>query len=412
MKKAKKTDGLSAILRASLDESNPAAQWEDVSKLRAWIKNPKDHKKNLPDIVLSMQTFGWGRPVVARLADCEIIAGHGAILAAEQLGITRAPIRFVDLEERLAHGLALADNRIQEKSGYNKPNLLEALAEQRGHVPTFQATGYKYEDYFGEKKPPAGEDDIPEAPKTSHTKVGDVWKCGEHLVVCGDSFDAKIRSLALSTKLVDVIVTDPPYAIYGSSTGIGADIADDKMIRPFMDRVAMIIATHLKEFGHAYVCCDWRSWSSLWDSVRHHQLAGKNMIVWDKGNQGMGAMYQQCHELTMFLARVPPPKAMTSTTKRGQRVIHGKSNVMRIDRPRGEDRKHNAAKPVELFRNFIENSTDEGETVVDFFCGSGTTLIAAEQTKRKAILFDLEPVEVDKTVLRWEGLTNRKAKKL
>jgi hypothetical protein len=409
MKIVKKGPQLSAVLLKSLDESKPAAQWEDVSVLRAWIKNPRDHKKNVAEIMTSVQTFGWGRAVTARLADKEIIAGHGAVLAAEQLGIKRIPVRYLDLEERLAHGMSLADNQIATKSTYKKDTLLEALSEQRSHIPTFTATGFKYEDFFGEKKPKPGEDDIPAAPKTPISKVGDVWKCGQHFVVCGDSFDEKVRALVLKKKLVDCVVTDPPFAIYGSSSGIGKDIADDKMVMPFFDQTAMIIATHLKEFGHAYVCCDWRSWSALWGAVRHHQLAGKNMIVWDKGNQGMGAMYQQCHELAMFLARVPPPKAMVTTTKHGHRTIHGKANVMRINRPTGEDRQHNAAKPVELFRYFIENSTDEGDTVVDFFCGSGTTLIAAEQTNRKSISFDLEPVEVDKTVLRWEAATERKA---
>lgn len=412
MKKVQKTPVLTEVLLRSLDESNPAAQWEDVDKLKPWIKNPKDHRKNVPDIVTSMKTFGVGRPIIARKANREIIAGHGELLAAEMLGIRRMPVRYVDLEERLAHGLSLADNRIQEKSGYVKDTLLEALSEQRVDVPTFQATGFNYEDYFGEKKIKPGEDDIPQAPKKPTTKLGDVWKCGEHLVVCGDSFNPKVRALVLTDKLVDLVVTDPPFAIYGSSTGIGADIADDKMIQPFMDSVMMTIGTHLKEFGHGYVCCDWRSWATLWNAARHHSLAVKNKIIWDKGNQGMGSMYQQCYEETMFLARVPPPKAMTSTTKRGHRLVQGKSNVIRINRPTGEDRKSNAAKPVELFRYFIENSSDEGETVVDFFCGSGTTLIAAEQTKRKAILFDVEPTEVDKTVLRWELATERKAQRL
>ena len=407
-KKAVASESLSPI-----DESKPAAVWVDISKLKNWQNNPKKHSPGqVSDLVTSIKTFGWGRPVLAREEDSEIIAGHGSVLAAEQLGLKRIPVRFLNLSERLAHGLALADNKLAEGSRWDNERLPVVLEEQKVDVRVFEATGFKYEDWFPEDKK-GDEDALPEAPKEPIVQAGQVWQCGEHLVVCGDSHRPETLARAgLKPASVDLVLTDPPYANYGTSTGIGANIADDKMVRPFFDATFMVIGEYVKEFGHVYVCCDWRSWARVWDSALRAQIVPKNCIVWDKGNQGMGSMYQQCHELVYFGARTPPPKSMRSNTNKGTRMVRGKSNVFRANRPVGEERQHNAAKPVVLFRYFIENSSDEGEFVVDFFGGSGTTMIAAEQTKRRAVTFDVLPAECDKMILRWEKLSGRKAHKL
>lgn len=396
-----------------IDESKPAAVWMDLDKLRNWKNNPKKH--TTPDIAAiakSIQTFGWGEPILAREEDNEIIAGHGRVLAADQLGIKRGPVRLMSLSERLAHGLALADNKVAEGSRWDKELLPIVLEEQRVDVRVFEATGFSYEDWFPEDKPAVDEDALPDAPKEPIVKEGDMWRCGQHVVVCGDCHRPEVLALALKPSSVDLVVTDPPYANYGTSTGIGADIADDKMVRPFFERTFMIIGEHVKEFGHVYVCCDWRSWARIWESANRAQIVPKNMIVWDKGDQGMGSMYQQCHELVYFGARTPPPKSMRSTTKKGTRMVRGKSNVFRANRPSGEERQHNAAKPVAMIRYFIENSSDEGDLVVDFFGGSGTTMIACEQTKRRCIVFDIKASECDKMILRWEKVAGAKARKV
>jgi DNA modification methylase len=393
----------------TLDDSGPAAEWVEVSKLKPWIKNPRAHSDaDVESIIKSIRAFGWGEPLLARKEDGELIAGHGRVLAAERLGIKRVPVRYMDLSERLAHGLALADNKVAEKSRWDKELLPVALEEQRVDVRVFEATGFSFEEHYPEDKPVVDEDAVPEAPKVPITKLGDVWQCGDHLVVCGDSFRPETRAMA-ALQRVDLVVTDPPYGIFGSSTGIGTDITDEKMVRPFYEQTFAIIAEHLKDFGHAYTCCDWRSYAIVWDASKRMRCIPKNLIVWDKGDQGMGSMYQQCYELVAFFAKTPPPKGMKSTSKKGHRVIKGKPNVFRAHRVSGEERQHNAAKPVAMFRYFMENSSDEGQLVVDFFAGSGTMLIAAEQTKRRSVSFDIEPSECDKMILRWQKLTGRTA---
>lgn len=395
-----------------IDDSKPAAVWVDVAKLKPWAKNPKKHgEPSVESIMKSIQTFGWGAPLLAREEDGELIAGHGRVIAAERLGIKRVPVRYLNLSERLAHGLALADNKVAEKSRWDGQLLPQVLEEQRVDVRVFEATGFDYEEWYPEKQA-TDEDHVPETPKEPNAQAGDVWQCGNHLVICGDSHRDEVRALAgLKTGMVDLVVTDPPYAMYGSSTGIGADITDDKMVKPFFEKTFMVIAEHLKEFGHVYSCCDWRSWARVWDAATRAMIAPKNCIIWDKGDQGMGSMYQQCHEFVFFGARTPPPRSMKSTTKKGHRMVRGKSNMFRAGRVTGDERQSNAAKPVSLFRYCIENSSDEGALVVDFFGGSGTTMIACEQTKRRCISFDINPRECDKMVARWEKTTNRTAQK-
>jgi len=415
--------------RLSKKSLPPAAEWFDLHKLKGWQNNPKVHnRKNLDKIKASLKEFGWGRTIVARRTDLEIVAGHGTTAAALELydegfksdlirDPSTGPVRFVDLDTKRAHGLAMADNKIAESSTWDKQLLPIAMADLKGTPSIFEATGFKFKDVFGSEAsgaPKTEDDEESSEPEVPVTQLGDVWELGDHKLACGDSFDTKIRSLILDRKqIVDCVVTDPPYAIFGSSSGTGPDIADDAMILPFFDAMWRMIRANLKEFGHAYISCDWRSWASIWQTCKRAgvEMAPKNMIVWDKMNAGLGSMYSNAFELVFFAARVPPSTALKSTTERGNRVVHH-SNIVRYPRVQGDERQDNAAKPVDMLKVFIENSTDEGQTIVDYFAGSGTTLIACELTKRRALTFDKEPKKCDVIVRRWEKRTGRKAKRI
>lgn len=388
-----------------VDESIPAAIYMDVAELRRWIGNPRKNKKAVAKAVESIKMFGWGAPLLARLEDNEIIAGDTRIQAAEALGIKRVPVRQMPLSAKKAHALGLADNRVGEIASWDKEKLKATAQEYKHEVPMFEATGFKYDDFFP-KKLSITQDEIPAPPKVPIVKAGEIWQLGTHLLVCGDSFDQATRDRVLKN-MADLVLCDPPYAIYGSSNGLGADIADDKMIRPFFTSLFQIVNAHLKEFGHAYACCDWRSWSAIYESACRAKLSPKNCIVWDKGDAGLGSMYGMAHEFIGFFAKSPPATSLKSTTKRGHRTVLS-PNIMRHKRVSGEERQNNAAKPVEMFKSIIANSSDEGDLVVDFFGGSGTTIIAAEQMKRRAVVFEIEPKEADVILRRFELRTEKK----
>ena len=206
------------------------------------------------------------------------------------------------------------------------------------------------------------------------------------------------------SKRAHMVLTDPPYAIYGSSTGVGSDIADDAMIRPFFEAMWRLIAGHVVMFAHCYVHCDWRSWASLWDAAKRSGVEPRNMIVWDKGSSGLGNNYANTHELIAFFARLPPQVTVTSHRAAGQRQVL-RPNIVRHPRPTGDERLHNAAKPVALLVELIENSTDPGHTVLDPFAGSGPVVIAADIAGRTCWAAEKEATMCDVIVARWSRVT-------
>lgn len=333
------------------------------------------------------------------------------------------PCVVLDIDDDAAMQLNVALNKIGGTTNKDKLAELFAMVAPSMNENDVLASGFtqaEIDNLVRSTMPPPPPDDddvIPEPPRVPVTKLGDVWKLGDHLVVCGDSFEDSTRALGLRGQTVDLVVTDPPYAIYGSSTGIGADIADDRMVRPFFESLFRLVEQSVKPFGHVYVCCDWRSHAAIHESSRAARSGGeyglwpKNLIVWDKGH-GIGNMYAQTHEFVAFFARQPTPKAMKSNQKEtGHRVVL-KPNLFKHERAHGDDRQHNAAKPPQLFSWLIENSSDPGQRVADFFAGSGTTIIAAEKLGRKAICFEVDPRYCDVIVERWQRATGGKAERI
>ena len=220
------------------------------------------------------------------------------------------------------------------------------------------------------------------------TQPGDIWELDDHLVICADALSLDLVAVNAGNP-VDLILTDPPYAIFGSSTGVASDVADDRMVRPFFQAIARRAALSLPPYGHAYVHCDWRSWAALWEGFRLGGLAMRNMIVWDKGSPGHGHNYMGAHELIAFAQNVPRHTA-GSDSHGAHRPVYS-SNILRVPRPRGADRLHNAAKPLALLEPLIASSTDRGDTVGDLFAGSGSVLLAAHNLGRRAVVVDIDP---------------------
>lgn len=333
------------------------------------------------------------------------------------------PCVVLDIDDDQAMQLNVALNKIGGSANPKKLAELFAMTAPSMNDNDVLATGYtkaEIDAYVRTTLPPPPPDDddsIPEPPRVPVSKVGDIWQLGDHLLVCGDSFDPTVRGQGLREAYVDLVITDPPYAIYGSSTGIGADIADDRMVRPFFEQLFRVIEQSVKPFGHVYICCDWRSYPAIAESSRAARAGGdyglwpKNVVVWDKGG-GLGSMYQQSHEFIAFYAKQPTPKAMKSSTKETGHRLVPKPNILHEARPSGDERQHNAAKPVPVFSWLMQNSSDPRERVVDFFGGSGTTLIAAQKLDRRSVTFEVEPKYIDVMIERWQRLTGGKASRI
>lgn len=347
---------------------------------RGWAsKNDKEAQGYLVASFRSAENGGWAEGDVLG----EILKAQGEDLAG--LGFTSAEV--TDVLEQLAGPREGGSGERSRRKG-KLEDAAAALVESKD-----------------DHKPPA----------KVWVKDGQLFQLGRHRLLCGDSTKAAdLERLCGGPKaLADAVITDTPYAIYGSSTGQGADVADDRMVRPFFEKVLGLFYDRVRWFAHVYICCDWRTWPAIWDGGKRANLAVKNLICWPKGEEeagasGLGSMWSQCWEAVGFFTKDPPPKSLKAGKARGQRQVL-KPNVQWHKRPAGEARHgHNAAKPVRLLVELVDAATEKGESFLDPFVGSGSTLAVAEEMERTCWAMDVEPKWVQKTIERWEAKTGKK----
>lgn len=362
----------------------PAARW-NVDRLLEQLATMRACHPTLPS------TLGFSDDAIARASDRlaalrEEHAARGRNPVAEDNG-EEDPERD-DADEDLEEGEQLEEGAIAPapRPGEGEP---KRTAWQVDHTD-------------------ANDPEIPEPLPEPVCRTGDLWKLGEHWLLCGDSTDDEDVARLVAKKKLRCVVTDPPYAIYGSSTGIGSDIVDDKMVRPFFLQLCRRIESLLREWDHAYVFCDWRSYAALWNGAAKTSLRVKNAIVWDKGGGGLGSNYANTYELAAYLMRAPPARAMASNEKSGIRSIH-RPNIIRCTRVTGADRQHNAAKPIAVLEELVKNSVPEGEWLADLYGGSGSTMIAAGRVNRRCVTMEIEEKYCDVILRRWQTSTGQKA---
>lgn len=244
-------------------------------------------------------------------------------------------------------------------------------------------------------------------------QLGEIYQLGNHRIVCADATDSRSVDRLLEDKQVDMVFTDPPYNIMGSSQGF-TKMDDDSMVRPFFRAIVYLIVNNLKLDGHAYICCNWRSYLPIALEAKSAELTPKNLIVWHKPNVRLGNMYVSSHEFLYFLSNEQHKHRLNpSVSERKVRTIPmSESNVWTISVDTYTERQHFAEKPTVLCAKAIRNSSDENDIVFDPFIGSGSTLIACEQLERKCYGIEIDPRYVDVTIKRWEKYTGQKAVKL
>lgn len=375
-----------------------------LSEITPYAKNAKKHDaRQIKNVAESIKQYGFVQPIVID-RDGVIVIGHCRALAAKKLGIKEVPCVCVDdLTPEQVNALRLVDNKSNE-SDWD----FDLLADE---LPELDLSAFDFDWGLPENSTEeVVEDEAPEVDEDAEpiAKLGDIWQLGRHRLMCGDSTDKATVELLMDGKKADMVFTDPPYALFGNSTGV-AGICDDKMTRPFFLSIFQRLRENTKLFGHIYVCCDWHSAFSLQAMAKQAGLTEKNLCIWDKGDGGLGAMYQQCYEMVWFFANSPIATQTVGKKKAGERTVNGKPNIWRYSRENSNDRVHNAQKPLAMVEFAIKNSCDKGQNVLDLFGGSGTTLIASEATNRTCYMMELDPKYCDVIIKRWESLTGEKA---
>ena len=389
-----------------------------IGQLRPNPKNPNKHPQDqIEKLGKIIRGNGWRNPITVSTRSGLIVKGHGRLLTAELEELKEVPVEYQNYESDEAELADLtADNRIAELAEMDSKMLADIFADIDTGSIDFELSGYSEEEYnviatalseavHNDVNDP---DDVPEAPEPENTitQTGDLWILGNHRVMCGDSTVIEDVDELLDGKKADMVFTDPPYALMGNSTGVSG-VGDDKMILPFFRDIAKVVRRAVKPMGHIYACHDWQTSATIAHAFQmgnasaELQLIPKNLIVLRKAEAGgLGTFYTKIYELIWLFAN-EPAKGIIGKNKVPARTIHGVANIWDCPVVQAPERDHNAQKPVDIIKIAVENSSDFGESVLDLFGGSGSTLIASEELGRTCYMMEMEPRYCDVIVKRY-----------
>lgn len=409
-------------------------------------RNYRRHdEKNKRVIRKSLEELGAGRSVVID-KEGALIAGNGVYEQAQKL---KMPVRVVETDGSelvvvkrtdLATGdekrkrLALADNVASDLSDFDNDLLQEDF--------TIDELGDWGLEFGQDNEPTVQEDDFDEERDTVSDicKKGDVWQLGVHRLMCGDSTSSEDVAVLMDGEQANMLLTDPPYNVnYGSKDG--RDIENDNFTKDeeFQNFVTSALANanvYLSAGGAFYI---WTTQGhAMYDITKAADAAGltfRQQLIWNKNHLVLGRMdYQGKHEPCLYGWKHGAGHYFTSdraqTTvyedeveidklkkEEMRKMLHDildskiPTTVINCDKP-NESKEHPTMKPIKLMAMCIKNSSKLGWLVLDLFGGSGSTLIACDQLKRKCYMMELDTHYCDVIIARWEKLTGKKAIKI
>ena len=386
-----------------------------VGKLVPYDKNPRTHSpEQVSQIAASIAEFGFLNPILVDTA-AGIIAGHGRLQAAKQLGLAQVPVVVLDhLSEAQKRAYVIADNKLALNAGWDEDLLrseMAALAEEDFDMPVIGFSDDELADLLADPTVAEGqtdEDAVPEAPEIPVAKPGDLWRLGNHLLLCGDSTVLANVERALDGVLADMVFTDPPYNVdYGNAAkdkmrGNKRTIMNDNLGEGFEKFlydacVNMLIVCK----GAIYVCMSSSELHSLQKAFTDAGGKWSTFVIWAKNTFTLGrADYQRQYEPILYGWKQGTDHYWCGARDQG--------DVWFVNKP-VRNELHPTMKPVELVERAINNSSKSRDIVLDCFGGSGTTLIACEKLNRQCRMIELDPKYVDVIVRRWEEFTGRKA---
>jgi DNA modification methylase len=421
-----------------LRDASDRVEQVPISQLKPAGRNARIHSKaQIEKIAASIERFGFVNPILADKGG-RVIAGHGRLEAATLRGLRTVPVlRIEHLSPSEIRAYAIADNRLAELADWDKDILKLELGELSIDLPDLDLTVTGYETgeldliILGDRESDiasAGEADegpeIEEGPVVS--RPGDIWDLGPHRLVCGDArLSASFDSL-LGERVADLMITDPPYnvRIDGHARGLGQhqhmDFAmasgemSEHQFSAFLEQVFTNLAHRTRSGSLHYTFMDWRHMREVLSAggKAYDQLL--NLCVWDKGTGGMGSLYRSQHELVFVWKSGPDPhinNVQLGSFGRNRTNVWHYPGANSFGPERSEMLAlHPTVKPVALIADAILDASDRGALVLDPFCGSGSTIIAAEKVNRVAAGIELDPRYVDVAVRRFERLTGTDAR--
>ncbi len=410
-----------------------------VSNLRPHPRNARTHsKKQIKQLAASIEEFGFTNPILVDNQNT-ILAGHGRVEAAKLLGIHDVPcVRLEHMTEAQKRAYVLADNKLALNAGWDEDLLAEELGELLKLDLDFDIdiTGFSIAevDNLIEGSTPIEDGDpiddlLPEAASVlNRCREGDIWQLGPHRLICGNSLDPGTVTQLMDGEKARMVFTDPPYnvPIYGHVGGSGkikhrefamasGEMSQETFIS-FLTAACQNLADHSHDGSIHFICMDWRHMAELLAAGNSVYDELKNLIVWAKDNGGMGTFYRSRHELIFAFKKGSGPHI--NTFELGQ---HGRYrtnvweyrgvNTLKTGRM-DELALHPTVKPVQMIADAIKDVSGRNDIVLDLFGGSGSSLIAADKTGRRAFLCELDPIYCDTIIARWEAYAKDEAEQI
>ena len=383
-----------------------------VARLIPYARNPRRNDEAVDRMCAAIREFGFRIQVVAR-SDGTVVDGHLRLKAAQRLGLPEVPVALADdLSEAQIKAFRLLANRSASWAEWDDELLALELKDLQDAGYDLGFTGFDAGELKGlmEDGPAAGltdEDAVPAPPTDPVTKPGDLWLLGEHRLLCGDATVATDVERLLAGARPHLLVSDPPYGVeydptWRNEAGLSATKRTGKVAND--DRADWREAWALFPGDVAYV----------WHAAIHATTVAESLvacgfdiraqIVWSKSRFALGrGDYHWQHEPCWYAVR--------KGTRSHWQGARDQSTLWSIAQAGAEDAAtpHGTQKPVEAMRRPIVNNSERGDLIYEPFCGSGTTLIAAETVGRRCFAMELDPAYCDVIVRRWEGFSGNAA---
>jgi DNA modification methylase len=423
-----------AALQADTAAANSAAlrlfiEYVPTDELKAYSKGLRKHdEKHIAACMGSLRSLGFVAPIVIDARNI-VVDGHALVVAAQRLGIADVPVvRLGHLSDELVQVCRVALNKLSEGARWDdaalRLEMIEIAPTLAAHDIEIEAIGFSVTEFDLMVAAPDAEPEeeaVPELAETAITQLGDQWLLGDHRLLCGNALSNEDFVKLMASEKARMAFCDAPYnlKVDGVISGLGKAkhrdfaMASGEMSRPefieFLTTYMRNCAAHSVDGAVHFACMDWRHILELISAGEAAFDKFLNLVVWAKTNAGMGTMYRSQHELIgVFKSGTAPHQNNFGLGETGRHrsnlwTVAG-ANTFRKDRDK-DLAAHPTVKPALLVIDAIRDVSSRGEIVLDCFCGSGTTIIAAEKSGRRGYGIELDPLYVDVAVRRWQELT-------
>ena len=380
-------------------------------------------EKEKQDLTASIDHFSLADPIIINRNN-RVIGGHFRINILKERGVQEVDVRVPDRELGLEEEKEL-NLRLNKNTGSWNPDILANFNEEMLFDVGFKAI--ELDDIFDLEPSKTNPNTIPAAPVEAKAKQGQIYRLGEHRLMCGDStksehVEALVRDSEGALEPIHMVFTDPPYNVNykgtgeNTSNGIENDHMDPGLFQDFIAKVFENMWTVMVPGSVFYICSGWSSYPTFNESLIKAGFYRAGVIIWKKDNASMGWNdYRYKHEwIAVGRKKAERVKAVSMLYgwKKGThffRATRDEYDVWEVPRKHSANYLHPTEKPVWLIEKAIANSSERFQNVLDLFGGSGSTLIACERLKRRAYIMEFDPKYIDVIIARWEIFTGKKA---